>query len=137
MIIFYSIFAIYISYCDLKSHRIPNRALMIFAACSFSIQIMHSRFDKGHLALALVFLIASLLLSFTADMGAGDVKLLTLCALTIIPPTRTGIMAFMLTLLLSISIHLAIHYRLKKTISGYLPLAPSILLSAIWSASGA
>ncbi len=130
-------FAIWVSYYDLKFHRIPNTALIIFSLICIPFQLLLNSFDVCSVGLASAFLFLSIALATLADMGAGDVKLLTLCALTIIPPSWIGVLTFFLTLCVCVLVHVLITFCLKRTVCGYLPLAPSILVSAIWSASGA
>ena len=137
MILLDAIFAIVISIYDLKYHRIPNSILLAFTLTSLSLQIYLSQITMTNLALGFIFLIFSLALARVADMGSGDVKLLTVCALFIIPPTRLEVSNFLLTFCVCVLIQLIIHFLCKKTVSGYLPIGPSILVSAIWCASRA
>lgn len=124
---------IYFTAVDLRSHRIPNKALLVFSlgllffAKAQSLQI--------HFTFALITLIVGTLLSIFAGLGFGDVKLLTILSLFVVAPTRLDLVQFLFGLTIASAIALVFTAVRAGKFQGSIPMAPSIFAGAILCAS--
>ena len=125
-------FSLYISYIDLKSHRISNRSL----ALGFPLFLTLAYVQGQSLYLKSALLCAAISpLLIKAKIGAGDVKLLILLALFFLPNTLL-IWSDFLSLFSTISVALILHTGLKeRTLQSSIALAPAICGAVIWCAS--
>ena len=129
-------FAISIAVTDMSTHRIPNRSLIACASLLFPIKLIFYRGQFVHsVGFALIVILASSALSIFAGLGAGDVKLVALLALLVIPPSSSGYSRFLAAFLLGVSIQSLIYLAYRRSMRGDLPLGPAIVIAAIWSAS--
>ena len=110
---------LFIAIFDFKKHRIPNLAIVLLAIVGW--------FDTRHctnLFLGLVTLAIGFLSFRFFNVGAGDIKLLTVLFVFLIPTTSIGsfwIYFSLISLLLTISIRLSIADH-----RGHIPLAPAL-----------
>ncbi|MEY3686392.1 MAG: hypothetical protein RLZZ73_250 [Actinomycetota bacterium] len=120
------------SYHDLKTHRILNRDILLALSLFFGVTLLtHNEiFVKSSLVTA----IFGALVAVVFGVGMGDVKLLTLFTLFFIPLTfETARLLFGFLIGSSITVlGLLIKY---KSVKIAVPLAPSICLGVIYSAS--
>ena len=85
-------FSLYISYIDLKSHRIPNKSL--FCALLLFLSITVAQGAPVYLKSAVISILISLpLVKFR--VGAGDIKLLILTAFFYLPPNLAILIRFL------------------------------------------
>jgi Flp pilus assembly protein protease CpaA len=135
MLFLFAPFALAIALIDVKTHRIPNTLLI----WTFSMLLLFKitwgdGLSNKNLIVGLSFLLVGMALGAVGDMGGGDVKLLTVLGLLVIAPSRDGVSRFFVALIAALSIHMLIFLLRHRTLQGHLPLAPSILTGAIWSA---
>lgn len=125
-------FSIYISFIDLKSHRIPNRA--IFFALIFFLISTVLQGKAVYPTSALISLIsAPILLKF--KVGAGDIKLFMILSTFFLPNTFEMAVAF-LTAFSAIAALLTLITTVKeRTLRTSVALAPAICGAFIWCAS--
>lgn len=122
---------LYISFVDLKFHRIPNVALLLLAP----LAALHAIASKTHwsaqfMPTVILFLLL-LILWYFFDLGMGDVKLLTLLSLSIIPGEKEAYLIFLSIFSVATLIHLAALKFTSPTWNSRIPLAPSISIATI------
>lgn len=122
---------LYISYIDLKLHRIPNVALLLLAPL-VGLQFISSRtrWSDQFMPTIIIFLLL-LILWFFFDLGMGDVKLLTLLSLLTITGEKEPYLIFLSFFSVATSIHLAALKFTSSTWDSRIPLAPSISIATI------
>jgi Flp pilus assembly protein protease CpaA len=116
------LFSIYISLFDLRHHRITNLSVVIISVLLF----IQGDFQIYILS-GILFLAPLLLLGIFGGLGGGDVKLLVAVALVAIPVE--AISAFLVFLLLAISILTALTIAVRRHLRGNIALAPAICAS--------
>jgi leader peptidase (prepilin peptidase)/N-methyltransferase len=118
---------------DLYTHRISHLHLVLLGLCA-ALTVDFSKFDlKVHLYAMTAVGVIGLLLSFFCGLGMGDVKLLVLLALLIVPPTFDSYQIFLFALIVAAAIHSLILARGKGSLSVQIPLAPAIFIGTIAS----
>ncbi len=129
-------FAFVIAVIDLRTHRIPNRLLLLCGLVCVPYRFYISNNEISEIAQsATIIVLISLVLSLGAGVGAGDVKLMALLGIIMIPPSGLGASRFLQGFIFVLTIHFALYLVRNRTIKGSLPLGPSIVIAAIWSAS--
>ncbi len=125
-------FSIYISYNDLKSHRIPNKSL--FCALLFFLSLALIQGAPVYPESAIVSILISPVL-IKLRVGAGDIKLLILFSFFFLPPALEISIRFLTAL--SVIATFLIFFTLfkEKTLRSSIALAPAICGAVIWSAS--
>ena len=116
------LFSIFISLFDLRHHRITNLSVVIISILLFVEGDFQIYFLSGFL-----FLAPLLVLGIFGGLGGGDVKLLLAVALVAIPVE--AISAFLVFLLLAISILTALTIAVRRRLRGDVALAPAICAS--------
>ena len=125
-------FSLYISYIDLKSHRIPNKSLL--CALLLFLSIVVAQGAPVYLKSAVISLLISLPL-IKLRVGAGDFKLLILMAFFFLPPNLV-ILIRVLSAFSAIATSLIFVTLFKeKSLQSSIALAPAICGAVIWSAS--
>ena len=125
-------FSLYISYIDLKSHRIPNKILLCALLLFLSISVAQGA--PVYLKSAVISILISLpLVKFR--VGVGDIKLLILTAFFFLPPNLAILIRF-LSAFSAIAASLIFFTLFKeKSLQSSIALAPAICGAVIWSAS--
>lgn len=117
---------IWISLSDLKTHRIPNSSLFVISLVSllFFDHRVEIWVDRGVVAAIVLFLALGAWRFF--GLGMGDVKLLVIAALLILPTEVSSYQIFALTFAIAAIAHLSLATRgqIMRVIS--LPLGPAI-----------
>ncbi len=116
------LFSIYISLYDFRHHRITNLSVVIISILLFVEGDFQIYFLSG-----ILFLAPLLVLGIFGGLGGGDVKLLLAVALVAIPVE--AISAFLVFLLLAISILTALTIAVRRRLRGNIALAPAICAS--------
>ncbi len=116
------LFSIYISLYDFRHHRITNPSVVIISILLFIEGDFQIYFLSG-----IFFLAPLLVLGIFGGLGGGDVKLLLAVSLVAIPVE--AISAFLVFLLLAISILTSLTIAVRRRLRGNIALAPAICAS--------
>lgn len=122
---------VWIALVDLRTHRIPNRALLILAIASLMTKDVRSFAFRDHFYMTVIVLSVAIFLSIFCGLGMGDVKLLGVLAVFVLPSQADTYMIFLLTVAVTASAHALLLSRgdLRKSLQ--IPLAPAILCGTI------
>jgi Flp pilus assembly protein protease CpaA len=121
----------WIALVDLRTHRIPNRGLLILAIASLMTKDARSFTFRDHFYMMVIVLSVAIFLSIFCGLGMGDVKLLGVLAVFVLPSQADIYMIFLMTVAVSASAHALLLSRgdLRKSLQ--IPLAPAILCGTI------
>ena len=122
--------SIYISFEDVRHHRISNRALSMTFLLLLSLSVATQR-DMHPITGLAVLILAPLFLR--AGVGAGDIKLLAVLAF-FFPLSRDMASEFLLSFTLISAILLVIALVRRHSFAGSIALAPAICGAVIWCA---
>lgn len=122
---------LYISLIDLKFHRIPNVALLLLAPLAALHFIASKTRWSDQFMPTIIFFLLLLILWYFFDLGMGDVKLLTLLSLFIIPGEKEAYLIFLSIFSVATLIHLMALKITSPTWDSRIPLAPSISIATI------
>lgn len=125
-------FSLYISYIDLKSHRIPNKSLL--CALLLFLSIVVAQGAPVYLKSAVISLLISLPLT-KLRVGAGDFKLLILMAFFFLPPNLVILIRFLSAFSAIAASLIFVTLFKEKSLQSSIALAPAICGAVIWSAS--
>ena len=121
--------SLFFSIFDLMTHRIPNRALLIFAAV---LLLLHLDDPKPiHYWTLLSILVATPAL-LAVGIGAGDLRLALLLGAFYIAPSSKSVGDFLLAFSFTAFATLIIEGALRRSLAGSNALAPAICLGVIW-----
>ena len=116
---------------DARTHRIANRDLLILAILALLAVDLDSLNLSKHLYAAGVVFVVTLFLAIFCGVGMGDVKLLVLLAMLILPPEFIIYQIFLVTVSIAAVAH-ALHIcRGDFRQMVHIPLAPAIFLGTI------
>ena len=121
----------WIALVDLRTHRITNRALMVLAIASLVTADLKRYTWFDHFYSTMIVLFVAIFLSVFCGLGMGDVKLLGILAIFVLPTQADTYLIFLLTVAVAASAH-AIFLSggvLRKSLQ--IPLAPAILCGTI------
>lgn len=122
---------IWMSASDLRSHRIPNRALIVLTCIALGNALMKGHDWKSHVtAFLIIFVVATCGWKFFG-LGMGDVKLLGVLSLFLIPVNLSSYQIFTLTFTVAAIVHVAISTKGRFTCDQAFPLAPSLSLATV------
>ena len=116
---------------DLRSHRIPNRALIILALIALGKALIYGHDWNSHVMASVIVLIVATCGWKFFGLGMGDVKLLGVLALLLIPVNLSSYQSFTLTFTFAAIIHVAISSKGRFKCDQALPLAPSLSLATV------
>jgi Flp pilus assembly protein protease CpaA len=121
----------WIALVDLRTHRIPNRALSILGITSLITIDVRSFVFREHFYITVIVLSVAMFLSIFCGLGVGDVKLLGVLASSVLPSQADTYMIFLFTVAVTASAHALLLSRggLRKSLQ--IPLAPAILCGTI------
>jgi Flp pilus assembly protein protease CpaA len=122
---------IWISASDLRSHRIPNRALFVLTCVALGNALINGHDWKSHGTAFLIILIVATCGWKFFDLGMGDVKLLGVLSLLLIPVNLFSYQIFTLTFFFGAIVHVAISTKGRCTCDQAVPLAPSLSLATV------
>ncbi len=111
---------------DLRDHIITNLSLIVLS-CSLTLTFKGST----NLALASATFLALILISFIADLGGGDIKLITV--LVLFAEIEYSILQYIAISTVLVSIQIMIAWIKNGKISARVALAPSICIPMIYS----
>ena len=124
-------FSLYISYIDLKTHRISNKSLLLAFPIFLALTLIDGSSLNPRSALSSA-LLAPILMK--AKVGAGDLKLLILLAYFFLPCTLFVGVQFLTAFSLG-SLALILQSGMKhRNLQSSIALAPAICGAVIWCA---
>jgi Flp pilus assembly protein protease CpaA len=121
----------WIALVDLRTHLITNKSVMVLAIASLATTDLQSYTFRDHLFVVIFVLSVSIFLSIFCGLGMGDVKLLGVLAIFVLPTQADAYLIFLLTVAVTASTHAIFLFRgdLRKSLQ--IPLAPAILCGSI------
>lgn len=122
---------IWMSASDLKSHRIPNKALIVLTCIALGNTLSNGHDWKSHVTAFLIILVVTTSGWKFFGLGMGDVKLLGVLSLLLIPVNLSSYQIFTLTFALAAIVHVAISSKGRFTCDQAIPLAPSLSLATV------
>ena len=121
----------WIAVIDARTHRISNKAVAALAVAGLATVDIQN-FDVGRqLKAAMFVLVIGLLLSIFCGVGMGDVKLIVVLALFLLPPELATYQRFSLVVCLFAFAYALYLSRGKIRQSLKIPLAPAIFVGTI------
>jgi prepilin peptidase CpaA len=124
---------LYFAFIDVRTHRIPNRSLLVLILILLGFAI-HTGKDLFFVS-ALISLLLGTALSVFAGLGFGDVKLLTILSFFVIAPTRQDLLLFLSGVAIASALALIVALLRGGKSSDSIAMAPSIFAGAILCAS--
>ena len=124
--------SIYISYIDLKSHRIPNKSLLCAFLLFVALALMQDAPVYPESAILSILISPALI---KLRVGAGDIKLLILFSFFFLPPALEISIRFLSALSVIATFLIVFTLIKEKTLRSSIALAPAICGAVIWSAS--
>ncbi len=121
----------WISLVDLRTHRITNKAVMVLAIASLVTTAANSFTYRDHFFMAIIVLLVAILLSVFCGLGMGDVKLLGVLAMLVLPPQAATYMIFLFTIAVTAMAHAIFLSQGDFRRSLQIPLAPAIFCGTI------
>ena len=121
----------WISLVDLRTHRITNRAVMVLAIVSLATTAVNSFTYRDHFYMTMIVLLVAIFLSVFCGLGMGDVKLLGVLAMLVLPPQAATYMIFLFTVAVTAMAHAIFLSRGDFRRPLQIPLAPAIFCGTI------
>ncbi|CAB4867185.1 unannotated protein [freshwater metagenome] len=125
--------SVYFSIVDIRSHRIPNRPLLLFLIF-LSILAVATNSNLNWMSAA-ISLPVGLLLSIVAGLGFGDVKLLMILTLFFLPSNLTSASRFLAGVAISALVLMVATLLKGGNYRDSMAFAPSLFAGAILCAS--
>jgi Flp pilus assembly protein protease CpaA len=121
----------WIALIDARTHRIPNRQVFILSIVAFFAAVSEGYSFQEHLIAALIVLLFAGLLSIFCGLGLGDVKLMGVLAMFVLPSQASTYKIFLFTVAITAMSYAVFLSRgdLRKSLQ--IPLAPAILCGTI------
>ncbi len=121
----------WIAFEDARTHRISNKSVLFLALVSIAtLDVSHFNF-LSQLFASLIVLVFSLVLALCCGLGMGDVKLIFVLALLLLPPHVASYQLFIFSVCLSGFIYALWITRGKLNEMQQIPLAPAIVVGTI------
>ena len=121
----------WIALVDLRNHRIANSAVLILGIASLIAIDVRSFAFRDHFYMTIVVLFLAILLSIFCGLGMGDVKLLGVLAIFVLPSEADSYVIFLLVVAVTASAHAIFLSRGELRKSLQIPLAPAIFCGTI------
>ena len=122
---------VWIAWIDLRTHKIPNVLLLIFAGLATSCHILKPNTAGVAIACAVVFAIIIIPISLitSRSLGAGDAKFIILLALLIGRGSQT-LSALIIGSLFAL-LHMSFESIRQRELVRSIPFAPSLVIGAL------
>ena len=121
----------WIALVDLRTHRIPNRQLCILGITALVTTNFEDYSIRNHLHISLIVISIAIFLSYFCGLGMGDVKLLAVLTLFVLPPDFARYQMFLSVVTLTALAHSIFISRGDFRKSVQVPLAPAIFLGTL------
>ena len=116
---------------DARTHRIPNRQLFILGITALVTTNFEDYSIRNHLHISLIVISIAIFLSYFCGLGMGDVKLLAVLTLFVLPPDFARYQMFLSVVTLTALAHSIFNSRGDFRKSVQVPLAPAIFLGTL------
>jgi Flp pilus assembly protein protease CpaA len=123
---------IWLSYRDIKSHRISNNGLLLLFSISFVYAVAEGHPWHQHFAATGFVLIASSFAYIFLGLGMGDIKFLIILTLLVIPAGSIIYYWFFGCFSLAALFHMIVSTRCDLTRNISIPLAPSLSIATVF-----
>ena len=121
----------WIALTDARTHRIPTRQLCILGITALVTTNFEDYSLRSHLHISLIVISIAIFLSYFCGLGMGDVKLLAVLALLVLPPDFARYQMFLSVVTLTALAHSIFISRGDFRKSVQVPLAPAIFFGTI------
>ena len=121
----------WIALTDARTHRIPNRELLILVIALVVTLNFEDYSLRNHVHISMVVIFIAIFLSYFCGLGLGDVKLLAVLSLFVLPPYFASYQIFLLVVTLTALAYSIIISRGDFRKSVQVPLAPAIFLGTL------
>ena len=121
----------WIALTDARTHRIPNRELVVLVMASVVTLSFEDYSVRNHLLISIVVIFIAIVLSFFCGLGMGDVKLLAVLAFFVLPPYFASYQIFLSVVTLTALAYSIIISRGDFAKSVQVPLAPAMFLGTL------
>ena len=121
----------WIALIDARTHRIPNRELLILVIASVVTLNFEDYSARNHVHISMVIIFIAIFLSYFCGLGMGDVKLLAVLSLFVLPPYIASYQIFLSVVTLTALAYSIIISRGDFRKSVQVPLAPAIFLGTL------
>ena len=121
----------WIALTDARTHRIPNPELLVLVIASVVALNFEVYSVRNHLHISIVVIFIAIFLSSFCGLGMGDVKLLAVLSLFVLPPYFASYQIFLLVVTLTALAYSIIISRGDFRKSVQVPLAPAIFLGTL------
>ena len=121
----------WIALTDARTHRIPNRELLILVIASVVTLNFEDYSLRNHVHISVFVIFIAIFLSTFCGLGMGDVKLLAVLSLFVLPPYFASYQIFLLVVTLTALAYSIIISRGDFRKSVQVPLAPAIFLGTL------
>ncbi len=121
----------WIAFEDARTHRISNRSVLLLTLLSIATLGVTDFNFRSQISASLIVLALSLVLSMCCGLGMGDVKLMFVLALLVLPPQVTSYQLFIFTVPVSAFTYALWITRGQLHKMQQIPLAPAIAVGTI------
>ena len=121
----------WIALTDARTHRIPNRELLILVIASLVTLNFDDHSVRNHSIISIVVISVAIFLSYFCGLGMGDVKLLAVLTIFVLPPYFASYQIFLSVVTLTALAYSIIISRGDFRKSVQVPLAPAIFLGTL------
>ena len=121
----------WIALTDARTHRIPNRELLILVIASLVTLNFEDHSVRNQSIISIVVISVAIFLSYFCGLGMGDVKLLAVLTIFVLPPYFASYQIFLSVVTLTALAYSIIISRGDFRKSVQVPLAPAIFLGTL------
>jgi Flp pilus assembly protein protease CpaA len=122
---------LWLSLHDLRFHRIPNTSIAALSITALLISLFNPHSWSKQLILSALVCLLALIAYLLLGLGMGDVKLLTVLALLVIPAETESLRIFLTIFSISVLIQMLISTRPKLHREIKIPLGPAISIATV------
>jgi Flp pilus assembly protein protease CpaA len=122
---------LWLTFRDIKSHRIPNNGLLLLFSISLAYAVTQEHPWHQHLVATGFVLFASGFAYTFLGLGMGDIKFLIILTLLVIPTGIARYYCFLGYFSLAALFHVIVSTRYDLTRNISIPLAPSLSIATV------
>ena len=122
---------VWLSYRDVKSHRLPNCGLALLFTVSFAFSLVNEHPWLDHLIATGIVLITATISYMFLGLGMGDVKLLLILTLVVIPTQARSLYIFLSIFTVACLFHVILVTRCSFRTDIAIPLGPYLSIATV------